>query len=249
MRRAAIHGAGLLLALLIWGCAGSIPSIPDTPAAIIQKADRYYEEGKYFQSGELYKAFLARFPGDDQSDYAQYRLGESYFNDEQFQMAAVEFQLLISNYGYSDYVDDALFMIGVSFWRDTPKVERDQQKAHDALSRFEQFLQTFPSSPLVPEVREYVSRIHERLAHKAYLSLHWYYRTKKYDAALIYCDKIIEKYPDNEYWVRAVYHKGLILQEKGQRDEAARHFAQVLDYPEELGVKDDARRRLEDMRQ
>jgi outer membrane protein assembly factor BamD len=243
------RGLAAALAIAGAGCAGSIPSIPDAPPAILAKADSYYDQGKFFQASELYKAFLARYPGDDRSDYSQFRLADSYFHDEQYTLAAVEYQLLISNYGYSDYVDDALFQIGVCFWRETPKVVRDQQKAHDALSRFEQFIQTFPSSPLVPEARAHVTTIHQRLAEKAFLSVHWYYRTRKYNAALIYCDKIIDNYADNEYWARAAYYKGLILLQKGNRDEAARQFSQVLTYPEEVAVKQDARARLEAMRQ
>jgi len=237
------------LALACAGCAGSIPSIPDAPPAILAKADSYYNRSKFFQATELYKAFLSRYPGDDRSDYAQYRLAESYFNDQEYTLAAVEYQLVISNYGYSDYVDDALFQVGVCYWRETPKVVRDQQKAQDALSRFEQFIQTFPSSPLVPQARDYVVKIHARLAEKAFLSVKWYYRTKKYTAALIYCDKIIDNYTDNEFYARALYYKGLILLQRGKRDEAAEQFSQVLSYPDEVAVKQDARARLESMRQ
>jgi outer membrane protein assembly factor BamD len=213
------------------------------------KAESYYGREKYFQSAELYKAFLARYPGDDRSDYAQFRLAESYFNDDEYPLAAVEYQVLISNYGYSDYVDDALFKMGVSFWEDAPSVQRDQQKVRDALSRFEQFLQTFPSSELAPEVRRYIGLVHERLAHKAYLNARWYYRTNKYGAALIYFDKVIDNYPGNQYWARSVYHKGLIFMKRGERDDAARYFSQVLDYPGDVSVKSDARDRLAELRE
>lgn len=235
--------------LVLTGCAGSIPSIPDTPDAIVAKADSYYDRGKFFQSAELYKAFLARFPGDDRSDYAQFRLAESYFNDEQYPLAAVEYQILISNYGYSEYVDDALFKMGVSFWKQAPSVQRDQQKVRDALSRFEQFLQTFPTSELAPEVRRYVALVHERLAHKAYLNARWYLRNKRYTAAMIYLDKVIDNYPGNEYYARALYDKGQILMQRGERDEAARYFSRVLSYEGDVSVKGDARDRLEELRE
>lgn len=258
MSKRAAEGAGIARAVVlwacsaalavVWGCAGSIPSIPNTPEAILQKADSYYDQGKFFQSGELYKGFIARHPGHDRSDYAQFRLAESYFYDEQYPLAAVEYQVLISNYGYSDYVDDALFKIGVSFWEEAPKVQRDQQKVRDALSRFEQFVQTFPNSEFVDEARDYIRRINERLAEKAFISVRWYYRTKKPDAALIYCDKILDNYRDNVFWARASYYKGLILMERGERDEAARYFSQVLGYDGEADVKEGARKRLEDLR-
>ncbi len=101
----------------------------------------------------------------------------------------------------------------------------------------------------MPEVQEHIRAAHSRLAEKAYLSVRWYYRTKKYNAAMIYCDRIDESFPDNEFWAKAVYYKGLILMERGERDEAARQFSRVLAYPEDISVKEDARDRLEDMRE
>jgi outer membrane assembly lipoprotein YfiO len=233
----------------VWGCVGGMPSIPNTPEALLAKGDRYFEQQKYFQSIELYKNFTSRYPGHDRSDYAQFMLAESYFNDEQYPLAAVEYQILMGNYSYSDYVDEALYKIGLCFYHESPKPARDQQKAHDALSRLNQFLQTYPSSPLAEEAREYVKRLHTKLAEKELNNAKYYYKRKRMQAALIYLNKIVDNYPDNPFWARALYYKGIILQKNGEKDEALRCLAQVLAYPEELDVKEDARARLEEMRE
>jgi outer membrane protein assembly factor BamD len=238
-------------ALLLWvgGCVGSMPSIPNNPEAVLARGDKYFKEEKYFQSIELYKNFTSRYPGHDQSDYAQFKLAESYFKDGQYPVAAVEYQILLGNYNYSDYVDDALFKIGLCFYNESPKPPRDQQKAHDALSRLNQFLQTYPNSDLADEARDYITLLHAKLAEKEFQNAKYYFKRKKMRAALIYFDKIIEKYPDNAFWARALFYKGVILQQKGEKDEAMRYIAQVLAYPEELDVKEEARERLEKMRQ
>jgi len=230
-------------------CAGSIPSIPNTPEAIVEKGDQYFERGKYFQASELYKAFMERYAGHDRSDYAQFRLAESYFADEQYPLAAVEYQVLISNYGYSEYVDDAIFRMGVCFWEQAPKSALDQQRTVDALSRFNQFLQTFPNSPLVPEAKRYVQMCNARLAEKDLSTARFYFRHKKDRAASIYCDKIIEKFPDNEAWAEAHYIKGCILLTRGEKDEAARHFSLIMSYPEDLRLKDLAQAKLKETRE
>lgn len=227
----------LLALAVVTACAGSIPSIPNTPEAILERGDAYFERGKYFQSAELYKAFIERHAGHDRSDYAQFRLAESYFEDHQYALAAVEYQVLISNYGYSEFVDDALFRMGVCFWEQSPKSSLDQQRTVDALSRFNQFLQTFPSSPLVPEVQRYVRLCNAKLAQKDLSTARFYYRHKKYRAATIYCDKIIDNYPDNEAWVEALYIKGNILMTRGQKEEAAALFSTIMNYPEDIRLK------------
>ena len=237
--------ANLLVAMLL-ACAGNLPKIPNTPEAILTRGDEYFDRGKYFQASELYKAFVARYPGHDRSDYAQYRLAQSYFQDEQYELAAVEYRVIISRYGYSDYVDDGLFMVGVCFWELRPKVHKDPQRVLDALNMFEQFVQTFPSSPLIPDAAEYIRQINSFLGEKAMISARWYYKRKRFRSALIYCDKVINQYPNNEFWAEALYYKGLIKLEMGEKDEAIRYFSQVIDYPEDVGVKHWARTMLEE---
>lgn len=244
--------AALTLALfcaLSSGCAGGIPRIPDTPEDLLIKSDSYYQREKWYQAQELYKAFLARYPGHDRSDYAQFMLAESYYNNREYPLAAVEYQILMNNYGYSEYVDDALFKLGLCFYQQSPKYQRDQQMARDALSKFNQFMQTFPNSPLIPEVEKYVEEIHSKLAKKAFETGHFYFRRKKWTAALIYFNKVIDEYPNNEYWARSAYFKGLILEDRGDIDGAVRSYSRVLTYPENVRYKSDARRRLDELRE
>jgi outer membrane protein assembly factor BamD len=237
-----------LFAVVMSGCAGGIPKIPDDPDAVLIKADGYYQGEKWFQAQEMYKGFLSRYPGHDRSDYAQFMLAESYYNNREYPLAAVEYQILQNNYGYSEYIDDALFKLGLCYYYESPKYQRDQQKARDALSKFNQFMQTFPNSPLIPEVEKYVTIINAKLAKKSFETGHFYFRRKKWTAAMIYFDKVIEEYPDNEYWARSAYFKGLILEDRGDVDGAVRSFSLVLTYPEDIRYKADARRRLEELR-
>lgn len=235
----------IVIVCVILGCAGSMPKIPDSPEGILANGEAYFARGKFFQATELFRNFTTRYPGHDRSDYAQFMLAESRFNDGDYALAAVEYQLLLNNYSYSDYVDDALFKVGVCYYEQSPKPQRDQQSAKDALSRFNQFLQTFPNSPLVDDAREYVRLIHAKLAEKEFNNGKYYFKRKKFRAAMIYFDKIIDNYPDNEFWVRALFLKGVILQDRGDKDAARQNLARVLSYPDDLDVKDEARARLE----
>ena len=118
-------------AAVLSGCAGGVPKIADDPNAVLAKADEYYQRDKWYQAQEMYKGFLSRYPGHDRSDYAQFMLAESYFNNHEYPLAAVEYQILENNYGYSEYIDDALFKLGLCFYNESPKYQRDQQKARD----------------------------------------------------------------------------------------------------------------------
>lgn len=234
--------AVIALATLAWlGCAGGMPSIPNTPEDVIAKGDQYFERGKYYPSQELFKAFLTRYSGHERSDYAQYMRAESYFNMEEYALAAVEYRVLVTNYGYSEYIDEGYFREAMCNYKQSPKPQLDQTKAYEALSQFEQFVRVFSSSPLVPEAEKHVAEIHEKLARKEMENASFYYRKKWYASSLIYLDKIIADYPGNIHWVEAKYMKARIFYARGERfDEAAALLREVIEYPGELRMQKDA---------
>lgn len=212
------------------GCGSGLPSVPTDPDDILGKADRYYHRKRYFQSGELYKAFVQRFPGHERSDYAQFMLAESYFGDEEWSLAAVEYRILIGNYGYSDYVDDAVLREAVSLFKQAPKAVLDQSMSKEAQDRLKQFLRAFPDSPLMPEVQELMVEVNTKLAEKEMRTAYFYFKQKKYMSALIYLDAVIDNYPNTEHWIQAVYMKAEIHYIRGELEEARKYYQQVLDY-------------------
>ncbi len=230
------------------GCAGAIPSIPNTPEAILAKGEEYFNKKKCYQSLELFKAFIARYAGNDRSDYAQFRLAESYFCQEEYALAAVEYRILVTNYGYSEYVDEGFFKEALCNYEQAPKKALDQTKAYEALSQFQQFLQVYRQSPLVPEANKYIALIQEKLALKELDNALFYYEHKKYLSALIYLDKIIGSYPNNASWVQAKYLKAKVFVARGEReDEAVELLHEVMQYPEDLPVKKEAAMLLEEI--
>lgn len=237
----------LVAVVLLVGCGGSIPSIPNTPESIIAKGDAYFADKKFFKAAELYKAFLERHPGHDRADYAQFRLGESYFGDEQYPLAAVEYRIVVANYGYSEWVDDALFKTGVCYWKESPKPARDQRKTEEAIDMFRQFILSYPTSELVPQANEFIAKANSKLAEKVLVTVKWYVKRKRFRAARIYCDKIIDNYPDNPSWAEAMFYKATILTRSGENDEAAELLRRVVSYPGDLDIKSEAQARLREL--
>jgi outer membrane protein assembly factor BamD len=240
--------AGALAAAVLAGCVGGMPKVPATPDAVLERAQDYQRRGKRIQAAALYQEFLDRYAGHERADFAQFMLAETHFADRDYAIAAVEYQVLITNYGYSEYVDDALFKMGVCYWEESPRAERDQQKSIDALNRFNQYRQTFPEGEHRAEVEEYVRKIHEKLARKEYDAARWYFRQKNGEAALIYCEKIIANYPDNRYWARALLLKGDILVRRGQNEEAIRQFTRVVENPVDPSLQREAEAKIREAR-
>jgi outer membrane protein assembly factor BamD len=225
-----------------------MPKVPATPAAVLERADDYLKRGKETEAIALYTQFLERYPGHERADYAQYKLAESYFQTGEYTLASVEYQILISNYGYSEWVDEAVFQLGVCNWKEAPKYPRDQQKSMEAINRFNQFLQTYPDNERAAEARAYLRQIHERMAEKAYSAAKWYYRQHEPKAALVYCEKIIREHPDNPFWAEALLLKAQILLDRGDTQGAIEQYTQIIAYPGDLPQKKEAEARIKEAR-
>lgn len=239
----------IFIALLVTAsCGGSYKAkrveLPDQKLAL---ADGLFEKSDYDKAAAEYKDFIATFAGDERSDYAQFRLAESYRLDEQYAIAAVEYRILVSDYGYSEYVDDAFFFEGVCAFNQTNRPERDQTKSYEALGRINRFLQIFPTSPRKEEAEEFRQRIHEQLGKKDFLNAKLYYSMGRHGAALIYFDKVIASFPSTVWAQRSHYYRGMIMKDRGDSEEAIISLETALREPDSLPEREEAIKALESL--
>ena len=115
-RKSSVRALAVLVvcAAVLVSCGGPYSArsvnVPDEKLRI---ADDFYARKKYTQAGMEYKDFLAVFAGDERGDYAQFMLAESYRGAREYALASVEYRILIADYGYSEYIDDAFFLEGL----------------------------------------------------------------------------------------------------------------------------------------
>lgn len=238
----------IAVAMLIASCGGPYKAKRiESPDQKLTLANELFERGKFNRSAVEYKDFLATFAGDERSDFAQFRLAESYRLDEQYALAAVEYRILVSDYGYSEYVDDAFFLEGVCAFKQANRAERDQTKSYEALNRVNRFLQIFPSSPRREEAEKLLLEIHRRLGKKDFLNAKLYYSMGQHDAALIYFDKVIASFPSTVWAQRSHFYRGMIMRDRGYREEAIKSFEIALREPDKLPEREEAASALESL--
>jgi len=237
-----------LVLTLVASCGGPYKArrvnLPNEKLAI---ADMLFQREKYTDAAVEYKDFLASFAGDERSDYAQFRVAECYRMDEDYALAAVEYRILINDFSYSDYIDDAFFLEGLCAFGQAPRIERDQSKTFEALGRITRFLQLFPDSPRRAEAEKMLAEIHDRLGEKAFDAARLYHSKKRFAAAMLYYDKVIDNYPGTVWTGRSHYYRGIILEERGEREGAVREYGKAVASQFEFDEKSDAVTHLENL--
>lgn len=169
---------------------------------------RLFEKGKYFDAKTQFRIITLSYSGSTIADKAQFYLGECHFNMKEYILSASEYERLIKVYPSSEYVDDAKFKLGLSYFKLSPKPQLDQEYTLQSITHFQEFLEDYYTSALVPQVEKYLLQARNKLANKIYASAEIYRKMKYYNAAIIYYNKVIEEYYDTSFAPKSLYWIG-----------------------------------------
>ncbi len=113
------------------------PEIKD-PAKAYEAAYASFKNKKYKEAREKFETFLKEFPKDKLAGNAQFWIAETYYAEEDYAGAIVEYDALLKNYPNSEKAPAALLKQGYSF------IEMGDKKATRGI--FEQLKEKYPKS-------------------------------------------------------------------------------------------------------
>ena len=114
-----------------------------------QEALDTYHQHEYQQALNQFEQLLASDMNNDLSDNAQYWIGECYYAMGRYQEAIMAFEKVFT-FRYSNKNDYAQFKIGQSYFKLGDKERANQE--------FQQLIDTYPDSELVPRARDYLAK-------------------------------------------------------------------------------------------
>lgn len=202
----------------ISGCAGS--RVTGSGSTVFEDGKKNYDKGKYGRAAARFKAFVQENPSDRRVAEAQFLLADSYLRDGDYELAELEFSILMTDYSYSRFVDEALLGKARSFWMRSPRPERDQEMTQEALRLVEQYLIVYPDSQLVGDALALKGEILEKLCRKEFLNGQTYLKISDYRAAAVYFTKALELAPESR-WARLSLHERAKVHEKLRETEKA----------------------------
>ena len=181
----------------------AFPNSEHGPGARLGLADSYFEEGgtaNYILAVSAYREFLTLFPSHPRADYAQFRVGESFWRqrngpdrDQTATLEALhEFERLVERHPKSPHIEEgrqrlqacrqslarAEFLVGYFY-------QRTREYCRAAISRYEGILSEYPDYQGVDEV---LFRIAECLSSEG-----------RVPEALPHLSRLIEQFPQSEF--------------------------------------------------
>lgn len=210
-------------------------------------ADRLQSEGKCVRAVGQYEKLLSEFPTPQIAESAKFNLAVCHLDLEQFDLARTEFEDFIDSHPRSERLDNALYMVALSYLRAAPRPERDQTQTTKALNELLLLLREYPETDVRGEAEVTIGECKSRLAEKEYLAGELYLNMKDYRAAHVYFDSVIETYGDTAWAPRALFLKGRAYAGQERFEEARGTFQRVIDDFPGSEIGGDAARELREL--
>ena len=184
--------AVVLVSLLasLTGCAwwdsiwGKEPRVRQTPEGIYQKGYEQYKKGDYKKAIETFTRVRDEYPLNPVALMAELGIADSYFENEQYVDAEVSYNSFVDLHPTNPNVPYAMFQLGMCHYQQMQTIDRDQSETVKARKEFERLMARFPQSKFSIMAEKNLREVKQRQAEHEFYVGEFYYRTKKYEAAL-----------------------------------------------------------------
>ena len=190
--RSRLLAAALLLILVssMSGCAwwdsvwGREPRVRQTPEGLYQRGFEQYKKGEYKKAIEIFTRVRDEYPLNPIALMAELGIADSYFENEQYVDAEVAYNSFVELHPTNPNVPYAMFQLGMCHYHQMQTIDRDQTATQKARKEFERLIARFPQSKFAIMAEKNLREVKQRLAEHEFYIGEFYYRTKKYEAAL-----------------------------------------------------------------
>lgn len=151
----------------------------------LSKANEYYDAGKWLRASELYNQVLPVYKATKDHETIYYRYAYTLYNTKNYLSASYHFKNFTEFFPGSAKAEEALYMHGVSLYKYSPRYNLDATNTSKAREVLVHYVNTHPSSPMIPDAMKYITECTEKLETKSYHAALLYFNMEQYKAAVV----------------------------------------------------------------
>lgn len=163
------------------------------------KALEYYEDEDYVRASTLLDQVVNIYRGTMKADTVKYYQAMSYYGQRDYILAGHYFQQLSTTYTGSAYLEESEFMSAYCSYMQSPRPSLDQTSTFQAINAFKMYMTKYPNSDKIPECKEILTELNNKIVEKSFNSSRLYYDLGYYKSAIISLRNSLESYPDTKY--------------------------------------------------
>lgn len=162
----------------------------------LDRSWRPFRHRPFKRAIEVYSMVIDNQPFQEAAAEAQYKVGLCHFRIKEYVEAAYEYQRVLEDYAGSDWVDDASHGLAMCYYKAALPPEYDQTRSRLAIEAIDEFKARFPADERTEALGEKRSEMRERIARQRLNTARFYERRRRFTAARMYYEVIVEQFPD-----------------------------------------------------
>jgi outer membrane protein assembly factor BamD len=187
----------LVLVVGLSGCGWFSSEKPDAPPEVLaQEGIKDLKKRNYLDAIDTFEKLKDRYPYSDHAIMAQLKVADAYFYNKKYEEAVQAYREFEKLHPTNKAVPYCIYREGLCYYRQRSTIDRDQTYTHRAIAEFQRLKQKFPKSRYMAKANVYMAKCRQDLAeHELYVA-DFYYKTKRYQAAIDRYQGLIQDYPD-----------------------------------------------------
>ncbi len=170
------------------------PRVRSTPEGLYQRGVEQYRNGDYKDAIATFTRVRDEYPLNPIALQAELGIGDSYFENEQYVDAEVAYNSFIELHPTNPNVPYAMYQLGMCHYNQMQTIDRDQTETQKARREFERLIARFPQSKFAIMSEKNLREVKQRQAEHEFYIGEFYFRTKKYEAALKRFESVQREY-------------------------------------------------------
>ena len=189
----------LLLPLIFSGCSyfnifKKHEIAKASPEVLYSQASAEYKKGHYKKAQEAFLRLKEEYPLHELAILAEMGIADSLYSDKEYAGAETSYSDFISLHPVNENVPYALYQLGMCHYNDIGNIDRDQTETIKAKKEWEKLVARYPESKFSFVAEKLIRECKQKLAEQEFYVGRFYFRQKKYQAALSRFEKVAHDY-------------------------------------------------------
>jgi outer membrane protein assembly factor BamD len=227
------------------------PGTMEPDRFLFDKGTEALNKKKWLTAREFFKQLVETYTASPYRPDAKLGIGDTYLGEgtsEALVLAINEFREFLSFYPTNPRADYAQYKVGLAHFRQMRSAQRDQTETRETVKELEMFVDRYPNSQLMPEVKQKLREARDRLSESDYLVGYFYFRQRWYVGAVDRLKDVLKQDPEYTGRDAVYYYLGESLVKQRKEAEALPYYERLLKEFEKSEYLTEAQKRVEELK-
>ena len=241
-----------LCSLLFLAACSSNPPVVAGPGEadqiLLDRGNAALKERSWTRARTYFSELLESYPQSPLRADAKLGVGDSFLgenNSASYVYAQNEYREFLAFYPTNPRADYAQMQLAMVHFNQMLSPQRDQTETREAIREFQVFVDRYPNSPLITQVKQRLREAKDRLSDHDLQVGNFYASVRLYHAAEVRYRHILETDPEYTRKDALYFRLGEALEKSNKKPEALPYYERLVNEYEQSEHLEEARRRID----